>query len=517
MKPSFIRRCLPLLQAFALPLLSLLAACTDTAPQLPEPTPATAAPVSLEWCIVDSILELDPVTSPILRTIRAETQAQLRFTAMDADGAARLKARFSAGNPPDLLTLREDAPLYRELMDGRQLASLTDLAAQYAPNFYDGLDSESVRRRTDWDGGLFGFPGGACVPQDYLAVGAIPSVHVFVVRRDIYDGIGSPDMSTPEGFLTALRRAREGFPQTGGELLIPFGCGPFTSSGNASLTEGLMDFLAIPREQDGVLYDRITDPDYKLWLETLRAVGEEGLLNSAIFTDTPAQIDEKIACGRYFALLLPAELLERQQIARSALDANTAYIAIPAPSGSAGAPPTLAGADVWGDSLTAIPRGAARPGEAVELMAYLVSERGRSAAAFGTTEPPPADRMQNEGKTRRLWMLESPAALREMGLLPSGGMRHIVNRHAQYTVDVSDYRFRAPASGTAEALAQDQLAALWGETLPRLLLSPTGADFEAAWQEFLVERELQGYEALARWEQEHLRDVREAKGEVAAG
>ncbi len=53
-----------------------------------------------------------------------------------------------------------------------------------------------------------------------------------------------------------------------------------------------MNFLAVPYEKDGEVYDRYTDPDYIAWLKAFRELGAEGYLRSDIFLDKRMQMEE---------------------------------------------------------------------------------------------------------------------------------------------------------------------------------------------------------------------------------
>lgn len=73
--------------------------------------------------------------------------------------------------------------------------------------------------------------------------------------------MGSPDLSTPEGFLNALQLVKDKYSQYKGQPISPF-----FAQGNVpyGMTEYLQNLLAVPHEKDGKVYDRITDPDYIL-------------------------------------------------------------------------------------------------------------------------------------------------------------------------------------------------------------------------------------------------------------
>src|SRR5699024_6768432 len=117
-------------------------------------------------------------------------------------------------------------------------------------------------------------------PKDCInGVGDV-SNQCFLVRKDIYEALGCPDMTTPEGFMQAVRDAAQLFPETENGPLIPIGLHEFTSTGCYSLEEILQSFLAIPYQKDGAYYDRFTDPDYIAWLKVFRQLQEEGYLTS---------------------------------------------------------------------------------------------------------------------------------------------------------------------------------------------------------------------------------------------
>ena len=77
---------------------------------------------------------------------------------------------------------------------------------------------------TQEDGHVYGYPNASFTPEDYVKYkGKIVSNETFLVRKDIYEALGKPDMTTPEGFLKALRAAKKKFPKAGELTLIPFG------------------------------------------------------------------------------------------------------------------------------------------------------------------------------------------------------------------------------------------------------------------------------------------------------
>ena len=64
--------------------------------------------------------------------------------------------------------------------------------------------------------------------------------------RDRYEAIGSPDMTTPEGFEKAVEKAAKMYPTIDGKEMIPVGCTQFNDIGCDSFDNYLLDFLAVP-------------------------------------------------------------------------------------------------------------------------------------------------------------------------------------------------------------------------------------------------------------------------------
>ncbi|MFD2877347.1 hypothetical protein ACFTAO_17130 [Paenibacillus rhizoplanae] len=44
----------------------------------------------------------------------------------------------------------------------------------------------------------------------------------FLVRKDLYEEMGEPDLSTPEGFLGALQLLKDKYPEYKGQPISPF-------------------------------------------------------------------------------------------------------------------------------------------------------------------------------------------------------------------------------------------------------------------------------------------------------
>lgn len=103
------------------------------------------------------------------------------------------------------------------------------------------------------------------------------------------------------------------FPEVDGKPLIPIGAHVFDGSGCVSFGKYLQNFLAIPWEKDGKLYDGYTDPEYLSWLKFFRKLGQEGYLVDDIFVDQRTQMNEKLLEGRYFCMIYQRTDIADQQ------------------------------------------------------------------------------------------------------------------------------------------------------------------------------------------------------------
>ena len=261
---------------------------------------------------------------------------------------------------------------------------LNKLADQYDPYFFKVADPAKMSWYTQPDGNVYGYPNASSSPKDFEQYSReYTSNQTFVVRKDMYEALGKPDMRTKEGFLNALKLAKEKFPEVNGQPLIPLGLHEFTETGNYSLEGYLQNFLAVPYEKDGKLYDRATDPEYVSWLKTFRKANEMGLLAKDIFIDKRPQMEEKIAQGRYFAMLYQRSDFTTPQNALFAKDPNSVYIAVDGPGNEALDPPTLSGPGISGWTVTLISKNVKDKARAIRFLSYLISEEGQKDLFMG--------------------------------------------------------------------------------------------------------------------------------------
>jgi putative aldouronate transport system substrate-binding protein len=441
--------------------------------------------------------------------ITKKTGVSLNFIMPAGDASEKLNTMMAARTLPDFITLGwyEDAVL--KMIKGDMVLPLNRLADQYDPYFIKVADPAKLSWYTQADGNVYGYPNASSSPADYRKYGQlITSNQTFVVRKDMYEALGKPDMSTPEGFLGALKAAKEKFPEVDGQPLIPIGLHEFTETGNFSLDTYLQNFLAIPQQKNGKLYDRRSDPTYLKWLKVFRQAHEDGLMPTDVYIDEKRlEKDEKISQGRYFAMLYQWSDFTEINQALYQKDPNKVYMAIDGPANDANDAPTLAGNGMSGWTVTLISKNVKDKKRAIAFLSYLLSEEGNKDLYLGEKGitydtingkdqflPEVMNLLNTDrkafdskyGGSYMYWMLmDTNMNLEWMTGMDAEPAKQIADWTRGKTISMTEFDNLDPDPTTKEGIAKDQNERLWAETLPKLLMSKSDAEFDQLFTEFM--------------------------------
>lgn len=491
--------------------LALLAGCTPQVQPTEEPAPET-----LSWFVNFSWFTAGWGKNRVTQAITAETGVQVNFVTPVGDENETLDAMLRQEELPDLITLGWWLPQVGTLIEQGLVYPLNELADRYAPEFYDVATEERLFWYRQSDGNVYCYPSASASPWAFENGTVEPSNETFLVRKDLYEALGCPDMTTPEGFADALRRAVETFPEVDGYPLLALGCGEFNQQGNASFSDHLRDFLAIPREANGQAVDYKTDAEYLTWLKTFRQLMAEGTLTAELLVDKRQQVQEKLQRGQYFCLFYQWTDMEAQQRLRYSQDPDSAYIAVDGPKNSRGDDHTLSGVGMNGWTVTLISKDCKNPEKAMELMTFMMSEAGQKLVSLGVEgldytweDGVPVLKSATEtllrtdytayiatvGADNTYWMLMDNELQSQWMLTQEPALEQIMAWGLPYTVDVTPYEVSyVPGSDAARIDAREQL--LWGETLPQLLLAESDAEFDEILAAYVTDREEAGWELL---------------------
>lgn len=466
--------------------------------------------IKFDWYINFSWFSRHWGDSMVSKYITEKTGVDINFVVPAGNEAEKLNAMIAGDALPDIITLGWYEGQVPMMIDSELVYALDELAEQYDPYFFKIANEDKLNWYRQEDGHVYGYPNASYTPSDYEKYkGKLTSNETFLVRKDIYEKLGKPDMSTPEKFLKELRNAKKLFPEVNGQPLIPFGTTEFTDVGCSQLQATLSHFLAISPEQDGKYYDAnlglTENPEYVRWLKALRQAHAEGLISTDMFVDKRSQIEEKAAQGRYFCMLYQNWDMQAAQNALYNADPDGIYIAIPGPKNSKGDDPVLAGGSIAGWTITMISKNCKDPARALQFLTYLISEEGQMDTNFGIRDVtysykdgipallPKYKDMDSENKNTQetevgilytYWMLMDTAWQQQWGLEYAPSLEQPQLWTTPYVASYAVYDGLTIPVGSEEDLIYQEIQRRWGKVLSSLIRAGSEAEFDAMIKDF---------------------------------
>ncbi|MFI3174068.1 MAG: extracellular solute-binding protein [Bacillota bacterium] len=490
--------------------------CTENEPQ------KEIEPITLTWYINFSWFDKSWGLDAVSKYITEQTGVHVEYVMPSGDESQQIQRFLTQGITADIITLDAWDTTYGDFLEQNALAPLDVLAEEFGHSFMEDTNAETVQWYTHFDH-LYVYPNASFPPstkQEY-------SNQSFLVRKDIYEAIGSPDMTTPEGFLQALEDAKNYMPMVDGLPLIPLGMGEFTSTGNVSLEEYLQNFLAILHEVDGAIYDRYMHPDYIMWLETLNEANRRGLILPDIFLDKRVQIEEKIAEGRYFAMLYQwADCTEQLQEIYASRPEQI-YIAIDGPKNANGDDHTLAGSSIQGWTVTGISSTSKNQEAALRLLSFLKSDEGQKLIFLGVEDhgytmedgvpqlTPEAEKMLRENRAEYDKVYGGDAThwpmmdnlygdIHKYHLPEESYIENIMEWSRLYTENFSLYAYQdviLEAEAWEAKLKDDERKS---KLFVELILAETKEQFYEIWESYVQQREADHFDSVLEARQKQL-------------
>lgn len=248
------------------------------------------SPVDLTWFVGANWYPHSWGESLNSKYISEKTGVNVKIEVPSGEANEHITLMMTSGKLPDLITMGSWETAVKKLWEGDHVYALNELAEQYDPYFFKVAGDGTLKWYRQENGNTYGVPNDSYSPNLMHETGMTAANQTFLVRKDLYEEMGSPDLTTPEGFLNALQLLKDQYSEYKGQPISPF-----FAQGNVpyGMTEYLQNLLAIPHEKDGKVYDRITDPDYITWLKTFRTAYERGLINVDFLVDSDTQVEEK--------------------------------------------------------------------------------------------------------------------------------------------------------------------------------------------------------------------------------
>ncbi|WP_339255440.1 extracellular solute-binding protein [Paenibacillus sp. FSL R5-0713] len=487
-------------------------------------------PVNLTWFVGAEWYGHTWGESLTSKYVTKKTGVNIEFEVLTGEPSERLSRMLTTDRLPDLITIGSWESAVIKLRESHLIYALDELANQYDPYFFKVADDGALQWYRQEDGHTYVIPNDAYSPEQMRSTGLTGANQTFLVRKDLYESMGKPDLSTPTGFLNALRLLKNQYSVYKGQLISPF-----WAQGNASygMTEYLQNLLAIPHEQNGKVYDRMTDPDYIEWLKTFRTAYEQGLINVDFLVDSSAQVQEKTSHAQYFMMIREwTDISDLNSKLEVLTNQNSTYIAVDGPRNSRGESAKLFPGSMDGWMVTMISKSTKNPERAIRFLTYLASEEGqrdlflgkegetwtmengkpRLTAAMVQLYDTDRERLEKEyGIMDTYWMLRNPAFVnpwRPEHTPSIKQMEAFANQHAD--LDSGIYKGLDPVGDSDIALAWSRISQNWEEVLPELITAKDEAAFDKIFENFLIRRVNYGFNQVMEYRQAEL-ELRKSK------
>ncbi len=314
---------------------------------------------------------------PVLKEVSQITGVIPKTTiAPDTDGQ-KLRLMMSTDRLPDYITVSPDDPIVEELITGGYVYSYDELIEKYCPEFADEIDP-LLRSYTEYDssnplyqqyvGKLYGL--NCFFVPDASKLGAIS----FNVRGDIYEEIGSPDMTSPEGFKNALQAVKDKYPD-----MIPLTLG---DSWYRFVMEECFGIHAYYENDEGTIEMRMKDPAYRDFVVYMNDLYNSDLLDPEVFTKNTQALEEDLAAGKIFCYPCTFWGLDTATAALNAEDPGSNFISAE-PMHAENVTVRFPGQSRRGWLTTLISKRCADPETAIKFARFMWSRDGNLLVCYG--------------------------------------------------------------------------------------------------------------------------------------
>ncbi|CAM3297733.1 MULTISPECIES: sugar ABC transporter substrate-binding protein [Saccharibacillus] len=483
-----------------------------------------AEATTLTWYVNADWWNTDFGKDLVTKKIKEDLNVDIKFLTGDD---TKLNTFFAGGDMPDLITVFDSNSAVAQKASTWALP-LNDLAQQYDPYFNKVAAEDTLNWFQLKDGKTYGYPNYSNTQADYDS-GEIPAKTAFIIRKDVYEALGSPEIGTPEQFASVMGEIKRQFPE-----LIPFGFNSI-GEGTGSLGDTLQDFLGVPLQTaDGQFYDRNLDEDYLAWLKTLNEAYRAGDLSDDSFADDGTGFEEKVKVGKYATMLLDGTPQQsgNLQIFMTA-NPDKAYMAIDGPQSTKGNNPTLNQSGITGWMVTYVTKKAKDPAKAIQIYTYLLSEEGQMLMNYGIEGE--TYKMTADGKVELLpeiKKLQTDDADRykkdyRMGeFMFFGHDKHKALSDDAFPESVKQMQAWGegklvphfileninPDQGTPQARALTAINTKWNTTLVSLIRAKDDASFEAVLNEYKAFQEQNGWADIVKIRSEKMAANKEKLG-----
>lgn len=315
------------------------------------------------------------------KELQKRTNVELEISKAPSADNQKLNLMIASNELPDLITVDKSDPTVSKMIAGGMVYALSDLIDQYAPEMRENSEPEYFKYYNWTDGKQYYFPSFVVTDNDlkqpdYNAVSG--GTGMSAIRSDVYEAIGKPDMTTPDGFFNALKAAKQKFPK-----LTPWYFGPFNKDLTFFKAAEFQGYI-FPATQfgirvydvdDGKVVSGVRNPKFLEFIKFMNKLYTNNLIASESFADASDISQAKVSKGNFSVMSWDVlHLAEGNKIQDNA-DAKW----VPLPYFKDG----KYFKDASGWTATFVSKKTSDPEKLMKYVSYLASEEGRQLIAWG--------------------------------------------------------------------------------------------------------------------------------------
>ncbi len=317
----------------------------------------------------------------VSKTIQEKAGVNINFQVPATDGGEQLSAMLAGGDVPDLMTI-EDRNLLHQMIREDYLISYNDLSGEFS-----GQLEESLALRPDvydfWassvDGKTYGMPNYPYSQADVPEGSSFVANRAFVIRKDIYEAVGSPEVESVEDLFNLFETIKSDVGTYDGKNLIMLQ----TYEGVTDSIWSVSQYFATPVESETgeYVYD-MTQSQFKEGMSFLNQAYRAGYITADNFSDTRDLVVEKISSGQVVSAFVAPQDFKDAFGALYDTDPEAVYMPLVVKN-SQNEDPVLSDISGMGWLLTAISADSEHHEDIERLLGYLLSNEGIINMTFG--------------------------------------------------------------------------------------------------------------------------------------
>ncbi len=311
-------------------------------------------------------------TYPVLKEVTDITGVTPKIIVPTGDGQVKLQTMMASNSLPDLISLGPDDSMGTKMISQGYVHSYDSLISKYAPSFKNEIDPEVWKLSAFDDNKLYGIP--CFYVKDVKDLGAT----TFNVRKDIWLSIGSPDMSTPQGYKNALIAFKNKYPKINNLNSIPMTLGNPYYRFIFEESFGVKTYYTNPQ---GDVKIRFEDPNYRNVVKYLNDLYNSKLMDPEVFTKQDGGLRQDLAAGRVFSYPCTFWDLDSTNSALNKQKDGSGFISVKPMAATSNI--SFPGQNKRGWMTTMISKKSLDPSTAVKFVRFMASKEGNLLVNFG--------------------------------------------------------------------------------------------------------------------------------------